>query len=131
MHVGDATPLGTDEDFANAYDATRLLLPRKLHAAMQLKLSELRAESVFAELRGYTEARGGSSYTRPMGGVLALLGRPVPKVWGDVREQLTRALLGEMLELDLEDYSSAELGRRWAASQRATSARSASRRSSQ
>jgi len=119
MPVGEPAPLGSDDDFHSTYDATRLLLPRKLHAEMQLKLSELKAENVFAELRGYSDTRG-VSYTKPMGGVLVLLGRPMPKAWPDVRELLTRQTLTELLEFDLDDLAVVQLRRRLASSLRAT-----------
>lgn len=79
-------------------------LGRSRPLSAQLKLSELKAENVFAELRGYSDTRG-VSYTKPMGGVLVLLGRPMPKAWPDVRELLTRQTLTELLEFDLDDLA--------------------------
>jgi len=119
MAVGDMPPLVSDEAFGDAYDAMRLLLPRKLHERMQLQLAALKLENVFLEIRGYKEEMG-SSYVVPLGGLFALLGRPTPTSWEAARQGLTTELRHALVDLNTEELTIAELRHRWAASCKAT-----------
>ena len=64
-----------------------MLLPRKLHADAQIKLSRMSGESVLQELRGYTEEMG-KTYVKPLGGVGLFDHRVLGSRGVDLREEV-------------------------------------------